>query len=100
MPFKKHLSGYFSSYGLSKLTYSVSGCFLLKNEKGEVIYLDCSNNVPKTIKELYNSNHYVLRYKPEKYEIEDCCFKDINFRLKQLQCEIKTFIQSDFKYFD
>ncbi|MCX6174131.1 MAG: hypothetical protein NTZ27_05195 [Ignavibacteriales bacterium] len=100
MPFKKHLSGYFSPSGVSRLTYSVSGCFIIKNEKGEVIYLDCSDDVSKTIKEMFNSNHYVWRYKPDKYEIEDCVFKDINYRLKQLQGEIKTLMQSDFEYFD
>ena len=100
MPFKKDHSGYFSSYGVSKLKFDVRGCFIIKNANGEVVYMDSSENCSDTIKEMCNSNHYVWRYHPERFEIEDCYFKDLNYRIKQLQGEIKPLMQEDFEYYN
>lgn len=80
-------SGYFTQYGLSKLTGKVRGFFVIYNNYGP-IHLEQSEDVVQSIKRLFNSNHSIWRYEPTRYEIEPCD-KDLNYRYQQLEKEIK-----------
>lgn len=95
MPFKKSKSGYFNQFGITRLNIPMKGIFLLKNEHEQVITIRASSDVTKEIRTLFNSNDYVWRYKPVKFEIEEVYFTDMNNRLNQLQMEIYTLMQED-----
>ncbi len=88
--FTKSKSGYFTQYGLSKLTGKIRGIFVIYNNYGP-IHLEKSEDVVQSIKKLFNSNHSIWRYDPTRYEIEPCD-KDLNYRYEQLQSEIRLLI--------
>ncbi len=87
-------TGYFNKYGITKLTDQIRGIYVIYNKYGP-IYIDKSENCTKSVKELFNSNHLIWRYDPQRFEIEECS-KNLDYRLSQLKKVIKLITEEDF----